>query len=218
MKTVVIWNTENPAAHKTAADFVAAGWRVVALGAAVPGAENPAISPEDPAALAGIAALPGLESIDMLVLCAAAHATGDGPAGTTRDYDAVLATLDQNVNGTLALAGALLPSLRRGAGKRICLLAQAQDTPSVATSTATQGYGWQLSRASLNMQQKIWFNALRPEGFTFRNFVAEESAEKGMSAMVYFTRNLCFDEKEPYIHSDENRLVMRDAFRRELGW
>ena len=67
------------------------------------------------------------------------------------------------------------------------------------------------------MMGKLYFNRLRPEGFTFRWYCAEEGSG-GMSAGEYLLSGLCYDEKEPYIHSDENRLVMRDAYLREVAW
>ena len=67
------------------------------------------------------------------------------------------------------------------------------------------------------MMEKILFNKLRPEGFTFRCFCADPQ-EKGICAGEYIARGLCYDEKEPYIHSDENRLVMRDCRLREIPW
>lgn len=39
-----------------------------------------------------------------------------------------------------------------------------------------------------------------------------------MCAAEYIVSGLCYDEKEPYIHSDENRLVLRDAYLREISW
>ena len=67
------------------------------------------------------------------------------------------------------------------------------------------------------MMGKLYFNLLRPVGFTFRWYCAEER-NGGMSAGEYLLSNLCYDAKEPYIHSDENRLVMRDSYLREVAW
>lgn len=58
---------------------------------------------------------------------------------------------------------------------------------------------------------------LRPEGFTFRWYCAEEHSG-GMTAGEYLLSGLCYDAREPYLHSDENRFVMRDACLREIAW
>lgn len=67
------------------------------------------------------------------------------------------------------------------------------------------------------MMEKLYFNQLRPEGFTFRCFGSSEE-EGGITAGEYIMNALCYDPKEPYIHSDENRLVMRDHHYREIPW
>ena len=38
------------------------------------------------------------------------------------------------------------------------------------------------------------------------------------TASVQAAAALCYDEKQPYIHSDENRFTLRDAYLREISW
>ena len=84
-------------------------------------------------------------------------------------------------------------------------------------STGRADLAYHASLAGLNMMGKILFNRLRPEGFTFR-WYCDDGAPGGMCAAEYIVSGLCYDEKEPYIHSDENRLVLRDAYLREISW
>ena len=74
-----------------------------------------------------------------------------------------------------------------------------------------------MAMAALNMMEKIAFNALRPEGFTFRNFVTD-GPKTGMDAKTYIQRDLSNLPEDDYIHSDENRLVRRDSLFREKSW
>ena len=62
--------------------------------------------------------------------------------------------------------------------------------------------------AALNMMEKIAFNALRPEGFTFRNFVTD-GPKTGMDAKTYIQRDLSNLPEDDYIHSDE-KMCIRD--------
>ena len=73
------------------------------------------------------------------------------------------------------------------------------------------------SLAGLNMMGKILFNRLRPRALHSAG-TAMTAAPGGMCAAEYIVSGLCYDEKEPYIHSDENRLVLRDAYLREISW
>lgn len=34
----------------------------------------------------------------------------------------------------------------------------------------------------------------------------------------YFSMNLCYDSQEPYIHSEEKRVVMRDGWFEDIAW
>lgn len=64
------------------------------------------------------------------------------------------------------------------------------------------------------------FNGLRPKGYTFRMYCKDPATtpeRAGEYAVEYFTRNRS-NEPEPYKHSDENRLVLRDWMNIEIPW
>lgn len=119
------------------------------------------------------------------------------------------------VVSAFSTVNAALPLLRAGKGKRIAVLTE--EKSSINLHRGEDDYAYQMSLASLNMMERILFNALRPEGFTFRNY-AESEVLGGMDAELYFQSNLCYDANDAYIHSDENRLVMRNAQLCELPW
>ena len=87
---------------------------------------------------------------------------------------------------------------------------------SISWTKETDDFAYHMSLAAIHMMEKLYFNRLRPEGFTFRCYAEEGSG--GICGAEYIERGLCYDEKEPYIHSDENRLVMRDRYLHEIPW
>lgn len=151
--------------------------------------------------------------LDILVVGTALH-PNDGEVGAGRDYDELLDTLDRNVGAAEQLIEGFLPLLSRGM-KRIACITEPEAANSQSTGSAD--FGYYASAAAVNMIGKIYFNRLRPEGFTFRWF-CESGVPGGFTAAQYITSALCYDANEPYIHSDENRLVLRDNFLRELSW
>lgn len=153
-------------------------------------------------------------SIDMLVLSAGKHCENDGNITDGHNYEALLAVIDENVIGTLEVALASLELMRKGSGKRIALLTEKQS--SINLNKDRKDYGYFMSLAALNMLEKLLFNTLRPEGFTFRCYACGEKG--GMPAVEYLQRNLCYDKDDAYIHSDENRIVMRDGMLCEIPW
>lgn len=155
------------------------------------------------------------EGLDILVIRAGWYRTDDGPVGS-HDYVKIADALDRNVNGAHWLIEGILPLMEESAVKRIAFLTE--PSSSVGWSCETENYAYQVSLACLNMMEKLYFNRLRPKGFTFRCYCSDGREQGGMSAGAYIAGGLCYDEKEPYIHSDENRLVMRDAYRREIPW
>lgn len=157
--------------------------------------------------------------LDLLVVGAGEHLPGDGEVGS-HDYEAMMDVIGRNADGAYRLVEAFLPLLRAGEGKRIAVLTERSS--SVSYCGQTGDFAYQMSLAMVNMMEKIYFNALRPEGFTFRNLAVDSNAEGtpagGMGVKEYLEHGLCYDPDEPYIHSDENRLVMRDRLHREIPW
>lgn len=153
--------------------------------------------------------------LDMLLLGATQKVPRDGVIGSGHDTQKLLTFLDEQINGFRAVIDAAIPLLRKGEMKRICMITKPDS--SIRLCNAKEQYGENMMLAGLNMTGKLYFNLLRPEGFTFRWYCATDK-KGGMSPGEYFLTGLCFDEKEPYQHSDENRFVMRDGFLQEIPW
>lgn len=152
--------------------------------------------------------------IDMLMLSAGKRCEQDGRLTDGHDYEALLEVIDENVIGSIEVVQAALNLMRKGKGKRIALLTERAS--SINLNQEVQNYGYLMSLAALNMLEKLLFNELRPEGFTFRCYAC--GIGKGMSAATYLCSNLSYDKDDAYIHSDENRIVMRDEMLCELPW
>ena len=153
-------------------------------------------------------------SIDMLIVSAGKHCLQDGKITQKHNYEKLLAVIDENVIGNLEVVYAALELMRKGNGKRIAFLTERES--SINLNKSVEDYGYMLSLAALNMMEKVLFNTFRAEGFTFRCFAC--SNLEGISPEIYFRKNLCYDKDDAYIHSDENRLVMRDGMLCELSW
>lgn len=153
--------------------------------------------------------------LDLLLLSISEQIPQDGTIGEKHDCGMLLEILSRQINRTQEIIDMALPLLRRGELRRIGMVTR--KTSSISYCEDDSNYGQHMVRSGLNMMGKLYFNLLRPEGFTFRWYLAEEDSG-GMSAGEYLLSNLCYDAKEPYNHSDENRLVMRDAYLRETAW
>lgn len=153
--------------------------------------------------------------IDLLLLGAAENTMGDGAINEAHDYDKLLESVGGQINRIQNVIEEALPLLRKGNLKRIGMITKKES--SISCCRENNNYGLHMTWAGLNMVGKIYFNLLRPEGFTFRWYCAEENAG-GMSAGEYLLSGLCYDKNEPYCHSDENRFVMRDSYLREIPW
>lgn len=153
--------------------------------------------------------------VDLLFFGVDEQIPQDGAIGEEHDWEAILARLSGQINRTQNAIDAALPLLRKGGLKRIGMITRKES--SVSYCRADNNFGRHMAWAGLNMMGKLYFNELRPEGFTFRWYCAEKNAG-GMSAGEYLLSGLCYDANEPYIHSDENRLVMRDSHLREIPW
>lgn len=153
--------------------------------------------------------------IDLLLLGTADNLEEDGAIDTVHDYDRLLESVGGQINRMQNAIEEALPLLRKGNLKRIGMITRKES--SIRCCNNTCNYSRHMALAGLNMTGKIYFNLLRPEGFTFRWYCSEENAG-GMSAGEYLLSGLCYDANEPYCHSDENRFVMRDSYLREIPW
>lgn len=150
--------------------------------------------------------------MDILILGALHHPL-DGAVGTEHDYELFTDTVSGNVLVCRNMIQKFYPLLSKGR-KRIACVTEKESSNS--WSVGTDNLAYSASLAAINMLGRMMFNKLRPEGFTFRWFCDGEKG--GMCAAAYIDSALCYDPKEPYTHSDENRFVMRDAYLREISW
>lgn len=130
------------------------------------------------------------------------------------DHQEISRVFDQGVNGAHELVEAVLPFLREGK-KRLGLITSA--STSIREPGETRDFAFAMTQAGLHMLWKLYFNKLRPEGFTFRVFCPNEDGS-GLCAGQYMRMDFCYDVREEYIHSEENRIVMRDGSLREISW
>ncbi len=151
--------------------------------------------------------------LDILIL-GTSHTIHDGEIGTQHDYDQMLDVMMENVYGNLQTVKAFEPLLKCGM-KRIAGIVDIESSNNYAVQADDMAY--HASAAAFNMMGKVLFNHLRPDGFTFR-WYCEDEKQVGICAAEYIAAALCYDEKEPYTHSDENRLVLRNALLREIPW
>ena len=153
--------------------------------------------------------------LDILLLGANNQITEDGPIGDTHNMNQLLSLLDEQIYDMESVVEAAIPLLQKSDLKRIGMITET--TSSIGYCSDQQNYGQHMVLAGLNMMGKIYFNRLRPDGFTFRWYCADSNTG-GISAGEYLLTGLSYDPKEPYIHSDENRLVMRDRYLKEIPW
>ena len=151
--------------------------------------------------------------LDCLIIQATDRGRNVQPLGQL-DFQDMGDVFNQGVNGAHALIEALLPFLRLGK-KRLGLITSA--TASVREPLETADFAFAMTQAGLHMLWKLYFNKLRPEGFTFRCFCPNPDGT-GLTAGEYMHMDFCYDEREEYIHSEENRLVLRDGYMREISW
>lgn len=155
------------------------------------------------------------DKIDLLVLSNGVHGDTDGTVREHHSMSAMADVMDKNLLCNYFLVDAIIPRMQMGGMKRIAVLTETKASNNETKETTDFAYA--MSAAATNMMQRLLFNKLRPEGFTFRSF-ADDGEPGGMRAADYFCCNLCDDPNDAYIHSDENRLVIRNPFLKEIPW
>ena len=120
--------------------------------------------------------------IDLLVLGIDEQIPQDGAIGEKHDCERLLEILGQQINRAQEAIEVALPLLRKGDLKRIGMLTKKDS--SIGRCREDSNYGRHMAWAGLNMLGKLYFNRLRPEGFTFRWYCTEEG-RGGMSAGEY---------------------------------
>lgn len=219
-RIVVFSEMMSEKARRAAADFLKKGDTVYALGggtlSAVPeGVTVFSTDRTDPDAIAQAVNSVKEDKIDLLVLSNGVHGDADGTVHGHHSMDAMADVMDRNLLCNYFLVDAVIPRMQKGGMKRIAVLTETKASNNETKETTDFAYA--MSAAAANMMQRLLFNKLRPEGFTFRNF-ADDGKNGGMRAADYFCCNLCDDPNDAYIHADENRLVMRNQYLKEIPW
>lgn len=220
MRNILMVDTGCSTVHAAADWFASRGDRVTLLTpaegepAAHAGVQGVAVDWMDAPALAQAAQeAAGLQGLDILVLGVPACAP-DGPIGTGHDADAMEEALVRCARGTLNLLDCCLPLMQQGMKRIGCI------------TTRESSIGWHEGRgdltnhaamAGMNMLGKLMFNRLRPQGFTFR-WYCDEGKAAPMCAAEYMVTPLSYDPREPAIHNEEDRIVMRNGFLKEIPW
>jgi hypothetical protein len=134
----------------------------------------------------------------------------DPPPCSPTDYDGLKAAYHSTALALLETTAAALPRLEKGTAKRICLVNKLSSSVNLALSV--EGGFERMAAAACNMAARTLFNRLRPLGYTFRLYgAADLSAGECGYIAEYCLRDRSLEE-ESALHSDENRLVMRDRY------
>lgn len=101
---------------------------------------------------------------------------------------------------------------------RLCFVNYVES--SVNMANYHKGDYGRMINAACNMAIRIMFNRLRPLGYTFRVFAAQDGDNplEASYAAEYFLTDRSLEEEEPQIRSDENRFVMRNMYEEEIPW
>ena len=129
------------------------------------------------------------------------------------DFEELSKGLSIHVSSLLESVKAAIPLFNKDGLKRIALITDKYS--SIRESCETEDYAYHMLEAAANMMMKLLFNIYKPEGFTFRCYA---DSKEGIPASEYLLTDQSYIETDAYIHSDENRLVMRDGLLREISW
>lgn len=131
------------------------------------------------------------------------------PCGQTA-YDALKEAYRSTALALLEKTAAALPRLEKGTVKRLCFVNKLSSSVNLAGTIEDGGFE-RMAAAACNMAIRTMFNRLRPLGYTFRLYGALDLAGDGECGHIaeYCVRNRSLEE-ESALHSDENRLVLRD--------
>jgi NAD(P)-dependent dehydrogenase (short-subunit alcohol dehydrogenase family) len=163
------------------------------------------------------------DHIDVLINNAGVNSlTSTYPIREEQDYAEMQRLYNVNALGALRVVEAFLPLTDRGCLKRLCFVSS--EAGSIGCSERTAWFGYCMSKAALNMGVKNLFNALRPEGYTFRVYhpgwirsymgghkaveADLEPEEAAVRAIPIF-----LGQRE-----DEDRLVLLDHEGKEWPW
>lgn len=151
--------------------------------------------------------------LDYLII-QAEYRSKSTPVFGNLDYAEMLQIYEKTVCDTYDLVEAALPLLSKGK-KRLGLITDA--STSIREVTETEDFGYAMAKAGLHMVWKVYFNRLLPDGYTFRCFCPNPDG-CGIATADYMRMDFCYDANDNFLHSEENRLVMRDGWFREISW
>jgi hypothetical protein len=134
----------------------------------------------------------------------------DPPPCSPADYEALKAAYHTAALGLLEKTAAALPRLEKGAAKRLCFVNKLSSSVNLAGSM--EGGFERMAAAAANMAVRTLFNRLRPLGYTFRLYGAAEFSPGECGGIAGYCLQNRSMEAESALHSDENRLVMRDKY------
>ena len=157
-----------------------------------------------------------VDRVDLLVNNAGviSSATNERKIRDGQDYEEIRRVFEVNALGPIRVVESFLSLVELSQLNRLCFVSS--EAGSIGKSYRTAWYGYDMSKASLNMAVKTMFNELRPQGFTFRLYhpgwirsymsgtkntaAALEPEEAAAYALAYFLGEV----------EDENTLVLRD--------
>ncbi|GHU88102.1 hypothetical protein FACS189476_04630 [Spirochaetia bacterium] len=141
----------------------------------------------------------------------------DPPPCGESAYDDLLQAYQSSALRLLETVSGALPRLEKGTGRRLCFVTGLSSSINLAGEI--EGGPERIISAACNMAIKTLFNRLRPEGYTFRVYGVKNFNSGGECPAIadYCVWNRSLEEESP-VHSDENRLVMRDKSEKEYPW
>lgn len=154
---------------------------------------------------------------DMLVFFTGRKGNSDkSTIGDGLKYEEIIKIYQQNTVMFLRIVEVLHEPMLKSQLKRICLVADSAG--SINQNRNADGYGYSMSLAALNSLTYMLANLMRPQGFTFRLLCADDAGkmpDAANNAVAYFLRDRAYMPRHKD-QGDENRLVLRDLYGREI--
>ncbi|MCR5255873.1 MAG: hypothetical protein K6D96_08045 [Acetatifactor sp.] len=150
--------------------------------------------------------------IDLLIL-SIPHANRDHMTIRDLDADLLQEKLAGYVNDILLTSLSIIPLMEKSSLKRIAFLTD--PAGSIRESDEFDDYAYHMAQAAAGMVMKILHNSYRRNGFSFRVYA---DCGSGIGATEYILTDQSYIPEDDPVHSDENRIVCRDGYLREISW